>query len=151
MRVLLDVNVILDSMLQRPPWQQEADAILQAAARGQLTCAALSLGTIFYVGRKVVGTAAARAAVRKYLVAFDILPIDRQTLLDADAMPGADFEDDILIAAAVAASLDAIVTRNVNDFAHSPLPVWEPAELLRRLLGRGPPPAASSRPATGPP
>jgi hypothetical protein len=31
MRVLLDVNVILDAMLlQRPPWHKEADAILQA-------------------------------------------------------------------------------------------------------------------------
>jgi hypothetical protein len=34
MRVLLDINVILDAMLQRPPWHQEADAILQAAALG---------------------------------------------------------------------------------------------------------------------
>src|SRR6266849_2070611 len=62
MHVLLDNNVILDAMLQRPPWHKEADAILQAAAQGQVTCAttSLSLATIFYVGRKVVGTAAAR-------------------------------------------------------------------------------------------
>src|SRR5206468_41234 len=103
MRVLLDNNVILDAMLQRLPWHKEADAILQAAAQGQVTCATtpLSLATIFYVGRQVVGTTAARYAVRKYLVAFDILPVDRQTLLDADALPGSDFEDNILIAAAV--------------------------------------------------
>ena len=86
MRVLLDINVILDAMLQRPPWHKEADAILQAAALGQVTCASttLSLATIFYVGRRVVGTAAARGAVRKYVAAFAILPIDKQTLLDAD-------------------------------------------------------------------
>ena len=87
MRVLLDINVILDAMLQRPPWHKEADAILQAAAQGQVSCATttLSLATIFYVGRRIVGAAAARAAVRKYLVAFVILPIDKQTLLDAYA------------------------------------------------------------------
>jgi len=39
MRVLLDMNAILDAMLQRPPWHKEADAILQAAALGQVTCA----------------------------------------------------------------------------------------------------------------
>ena len=57
MRVLLDTNVILDAMLQRAPWHQEADAILQAAANGQVTCAAttLTLATTFYVGRKAVG------------------------------------------------------------------------------------------------
>ena len=43
MRVLLDVNVILDAMLQRPPWHKDADAILQAAALGQVICAATTL------------------------------------------------------------------------------------------------------------
>jgi predicted nucleic acid-binding protein len=148
MRALLDINVILDAMLQRPPWHQEADAILQAASLGQVTCATtgLSLATIFYIGRRIVGTAAARAAVRKYLAAFVILPIDKQTLLDADALPGNDLEDNILIAVAVTASLDAIVTRNVADFSHSPLPVWEPAELLKRLAG-----VSGAGPATTPP
>ena len=61
--------------------------------------------------------------VRKYLSGFTILPIDKQTLLDADGLAGNDFEDNIMIAAAVAVSLDAIVTRNVADFAHSPIPV----------------------------
>ena len=71
-------------------------------------------------------------------------------LLDADAMPGTDFEDNILIAAAGSASLDAMVTRNPADFSHSPIPVWEPAELLNRLQGATPPPAGAG-PATSPP
>lgn len=145
MRVLLDVNVILDAMLQRLPWHKDADAILEAAALGHVTCitTSLSLATIFYVGRRSVGTAAARSAIRQYLAAFDILSIDKQTLLDADALPGNDFEDNIHIAAAVAATLDAIVTSNATDFAHSPIPVWEPVELLRRLAGS--PPAVGPR------
>jgi predicted nucleic acid-binding protein len=150
MRVLLDTNVILDSMLQRPPWHVEDDAILQAAASGQVTCVTtpLSLATVFYVGRRVVGTAVARTAMRQHLAAFAVLPIDKQTLLDADAMLGSDFEDNILIAAAVASRLDAIVTRNPSDFSHSPIPVWEPAELLRRLVSSRPPPGRGSTTAT---
>src|SRR5437868_8772047 len=151
MRVLLDTNVLLDSILQRPPWNKDADAILQAAALGRVSCAAttLSLATVFYVGRKAIGTAAARAGVRKYLAGFLILPIDKQTLLDADALPGNDFEDNILIAAAVAASVDAIVTRNVADFTQSPIPVWEPAELLKRLAAASSPPGAGGGPVSG--
>lgn len=152
MRVLLDLNVILDAMLQRSPWHQDAEAILKAVAHGHVTCAAttLSLATSFYIGRRAIGTSAARAAVRQYLAAFDILPIDKQSLLDADLMLGTDFEDNILIAAAVASSVDAIVTRNPADFSHSPIPVWEPAELLRRLAGRSLPPTGPG-PATQPP
>lgn len=134
MRVLLDTNVILDALLQRPPWHNEADAILQASAR-TCGCAAtvLSLATTFYVGRKIVGNESARIGIQKYLAAFTILRIDKQTLIDADGLPGGDFEDNIQIAAAVTATLDAIITRNVRDFAQSPVPAWEPAELLRRL------------------
>jgi predicted nucleic acid-binding protein len=148
MRVLLDTNVLLDSVLQRAPWHNEADAIFQAAAAGQLTCAAasLSLATVFYVSRKAVGTATARAAVRKCLGAFTILSIDKQTLLDADAMPGNDFEDNILMAAAVAASLDGIVTRNVADFKHAPIPAWLPADVLKQLQAASP--QVSSPPGT---
>ena len=150
MHVLLDTNVLLDSILQRTPWNKEADAVLEAAALKQVTCGAatLSLATVFYVARKVVGNAIARAAVQKCLGAFTILPIDKQTLLNADAMPGSDFEDNILIAAAVTASLDAIITRNVADFSHSPIPAWEPAELLKRLSGGGAPCFAGGGPAT---
>jgi predicted nucleic acid-binding protein len=154
MRVLLDTNVILDAMLQRQPWHREADAVLAAAAMGQVTCAAatLSLATSFYVGRKVVGTAAARAAVRTFLAAFVIVPIDKQTLLHADALAGNDFEDNILIAAAVMASLDAIVTRNLSDFTHSAMPVWEPVQLLQRLATPGsPPPVTGAGPSSGSP
>jgi predicted nucleic acid-binding protein len=153
MRVLLDTNVLLDAMLQRPPWHKDADAILQAAALGHVTCAAttLSLATLFYLGRKTVGTTVAREGVRKYIAGFIILPIDKQTLLDADVMAGKDFEDDIMIAAAVAASLNAIVTRNVAHFTHSPIPVWEPAELLKRLAAASSSPAAGAGPAAGVP
>jgi hypothetical protein len=55
------------------------------------------------VGRKAIGNAAARAAVRRCLGGFTILPVDKQTLLDADALRGNDFEDNILIAAAITA------------------------------------------------
>jgi predicted nucleic acid-binding protein len=139
MRVLLDVNVILDAVLRRAPWSVEAEAILKADADGHIECAVVthSLATVFYLSRKTIGTAAARTAVRQYLHAMEILGVDEQTLLDADAMPGADSEDNTLIAAAISAAVDAIITRNVADFAYSPIPVWEPAELLRRLAAGG--------------
>lgn len=148
MRVLLDINVILDAMLQRAPWQQDADAVIQAAKLGLIVCSttAHSLPTIFYVGKKALGRAAARTEVRTYLTAFEIISIGKQTLLDADALSGPDFEDDIVIAAAVASAQDAIVTRNTSDFAHSPILVLTPPELLKRIQMLIPPPATANVP-----
>jgi hypothetical protein len=59
--------------------------------------------------------------------------VDRQAIERAVLLPGGDFEDNLQIACAMAANLDAIVTRNPSDFAGSPLPVLTPAELLRHL------------------
>ena len=59
-------------------------------------------------------------------------------LLDvAERWDGIDFEDNLQIACAVEATLDAIVTRNPKDFAGSPVPVLTPAE-LPVLLAKAP-------------
>ena len=60
-------------------------------------------------------------------------------------------EDNILIAAAVTAALDAIITRNLADFAHSPIPAWDPPELLKRLPGGRLPLVAGAGPSSGVP
>lgn len=135
MRVLLDTNMLLDSLLQRAAWAAEADLVLQAGSAGKiaLTVSALTVANVFYITRKVLGTAKARLEVRRMLAALDVLPVDHASLVAADAMAGSDFEDNLQIAAAVAGGLDAIVTRNPADFAHSPIPVFSPAQLLAQL------------------
>lgn len=135
MRVLLDTNVILDAVLQRVPWHVDADAIFKAAAGGQVTCGAtsLSLANVFYVVRRAEGAVKARAAVHICLKAFEILAVDVQTVTAADALTGADFEDNLQIAAGVQAGVDAIVTRDPAGFAASAIPVLTPADLLAQL------------------
>lgn len=93
----------------------------------------LSIANLFYIGRRLVGTDQARTDVQTCLHTLQILAVDRQTLLDADALAGSDFEDNIQIAAAVATGLDAIVTRDQSGFSHAPIPVWTPSDLLQRL------------------
>ncbi len=140
MRVLLDANVILDSLLQRVPWRADSDAILAAAApdRLELALSTLTVSNAFYVGRKIIGTAKARAEVRAMLSSFLILPVDRGALVAADSFLGV--EDNIQIAAAVAAGLNIIVTRDPAGFVHSPVTVLSPTQLVARLAqGRTPP------------
>lgn len=135
MRVLLDTDVLLDSLMQRTPWHQESDEILRRASVGEvhLAVVTLTLANLFYVGRRTVGTERARAEVRRIAMTFEVLAVDRQTILDADSLTGADFEDNIQIVGSQAAGLDAIVTRNTKDFTASAIPVWTPTELLGQL------------------
>jgi hypothetical protein len=69
------------------------------------------------------------------LSTLDIAPVDQATLLAAQAFAGLDFEDDLQIACAVQAGVDAIVTRDPRGFAASPIPVFTPVDLVVSLSG----------------
>jgi predicted nucleic acid-binding protein len=135
MRPLLDINVALDALLGRDPWRVEAEAIWDANQAGRINAAisATSLPTIFYVIRKQADLARAHTAIENCLQSLDIVSVDRPTLELARTMTGSDFEDNLQVACAVVARLDAIVTRDPRGFAGSPVPVYSPAELLARL------------------
>ena len=135
MTVLLDLNVVLDSLLGREPWRAEADTIWDANRDGRIAAqmTAAALPTLFYVVRKQEDQARAHLAVANCLRSLGIVPVDRSALELATTLPGSDFEDNLQIACAMEACLDAIVTRNPKDFVGSSVPVLTPAELLALL------------------
>ncbi|WP_129675853.1 PIN domain-containing protein [Candidatus Chloroploca sp. Khr17] len=135
MNVLLDTNSVLDVLLDRAPFVVEASAVWDACDRGRLVgfLPASTLTDIFYIARRTTDLARAQVAVGLCLAAFAIAPVDRQTLEDATALPGHDFEDNLLVACAIRLGVAAIVTRNGADFAHAPMPVLTPAELMAQL------------------
>jgi predicted nucleic acid-binding protein len=135
MDLLFDTNVILDVLLNREPWVKEASALWKANDEGALTgyVVASSFTDIFYVARRLVGLESARAAVRLCLEAFAICPADRQSLERAESLSGGDFEDNLQIACAQFAGVDAIATRDKEGFGDSPVPVLSPAEALAQL------------------
>jgi hypothetical protein len=59
--------------------------------------------------------------------------VDRQTLENALQLPSSDFEDNIQTAAAVQAGLDCILTRDAAGYSASPIAVYSPADLLKKL------------------
>src|SRR5581483_7435447 len=108
MKVLLDLNVILDVVLNRQPWVTEAAAVWNAHHRGAIdgSLAATEISNLYYIVRRLAGEATARAAVRTCLATFEVVPVDGQVLREADQQSGPDFEDNICVACAVLVSAD---------------------------------------------
>ncbi|GCL37891.1 MULTISPECIES: PIN domain-containing protein [Sphaerospermopsis] len=54
MRVLVDTNIVLDFLLQREPFSQDAELLFQAIDSGQVVgyVTATTLTDIFYISRK---------------------------------------------------------------------------------------------------
>jgi predicted nucleic acid-binding protein len=135
MKVLLDLNVLLDVVLAREPFASDSMAVFRACADGRAVgyVSAISIPTLFYIGRRTVGTDLAFLAIDRCLRSFEICPVDRAILQAARALSGSDFEDDIQAACASMAGLDVIVTRDRTGFGNAPIPVLSPAELVARL------------------
>lgn len=135
MKVLLDLNVVLDVVLNRHPWVVESARVWNAHQSGQIAgwLVATELTNLFYIVRKIAGEAAARTAVRVCLETFDILPVDQPALELAARLAGIDFEDNVCIACATAAGLDLIVTRDPSGFAQAAIAAISPADLIVKL------------------
>lgn len=135
MRVLLDTNIVLDVLLNRVPWFNDSQAVWQTHEKGKVRghIAASTLTNIFYISRRSVGLATAHGIVRECLRTFDICPVDRYALEQATRLIGSDFEDNLQIACATIAGVDAIVTRDKGGFAAAPMIVLTPSELLAQV------------------
>lgn len=135
MKILLDVNVVLDVLLERNEWVSAAQAIWEASDAGRIECclAASSATDIYYIIRKMTGHERARALLKICLTSLELLPVTSSTLERAFALDVSDFEDAVQIAVAESQSVDFIVTRDQAGFQNSTVPVLSPAELSLRL------------------
>ncbi len=138
MRVLVDTNVVLDALLKREPWAEAAKSLWEANDDGRVAgyLTASTLTDIFYIARKLSGADTARDAVKLCLEAFEICAVDRSALEEALTLAGNDFEDNLQIACATLSNIEAIVTRNKDDFGASPIQVVTPDELVTSLSER---------------
>lgn len=135
MRVLVDTNVVLDVLQGRPAFVNDATLIFDLVERGIITglLCATTITTLAYLAgpqHKAAGKQAATKQIRQLLVLFEVAPVTRAVLDAALASKTSDFEDAVLAEAALQAGAQAIITRNLRDFTHSPVRAYTPAQWL---------------------
>ena len=135
MKVLFDTNVILDVLLDREPFSEEASILLSKVEQSEIIgfACATTITTIHYLATKALGSEAAARHIQSLLSLFVIAPVNRVVLENAFASKFKDFEDAVLHEAALNAGAEYIVTRNISDFKKTKLPAYEPAEFLKAL------------------
>lgn len=135
MRVMLDLNVLLDVVQRREPFYAASAAVLSQAIEGpNVACLpGHALTTLHYIVSKYSGQEQADTLVDWALTHLEVVPQDRSQFVRARSLRFTDFEDAAVASAAEASGCEIIVTRNVADFSSSPVPAVTPEELLATL------------------
>ena len=135
LRILVDLNVIMDVVQRRQPHYEDSALVLDAVARVQVSgfLAAHSLTTLFYVVNRVRSREVAVTTLTELLEVFSVAPVDDAVIRKAISWGWTDFEDAVQMAAALGAGADYLVTRNSRDFHDGLVPVIEPAAFLALL------------------
>ena len=131
-KVLFDLNIILDVLQERESFYEISAQLLAHAETGKIQgfVAPHSLTTLFYLIQKDQSAAHAKVTITNLLQILKIASIDQSTIEQALSLPYKDFEDAVQMMAAVQCKADYLVTRNVKDFKPAPLSVIQPGELL---------------------
>ncbi len=135
MKLLLDTNVLLDSVLRRQPWAGDAIRLIAEVERGRAAgyLAGHTVTTAHYIIEKVLGRQGARASVSEILRLFEIVPVEKADFHHAAALGLRDYEDAVQAVCALKVDVDFIVTRNEKDFQGLPIPACAPGAVLALL------------------
>ncbi|MDD5029408.1 MAG: PIN domain-containing protein [Rhodoferax sp.] len=132
MLICFDTNVVLDVVLRREPFSQASAAALSLIEKSDHTgiLCATTLTNLHYLTRRTLGESGARQNISHFLRVMELAMVTRAAVNAAISSDMPDFEDAMLAYSAHQAGAQAIVTRNLRNFAKSPVRAYTPTQFL---------------------
>lgn len=133
-KIFLDTNVILDYLLARSPFDEDAKRFFIQAEKGkiELYASALTFCNLSYIVRKIKPPIEFQGILSDLLQLIAVTPIDGLVLQQAIEANYKDFEDAVQYeSASNTVALTHFVTRNKADFTETLLPIFSPLEYWR--------------------
>ena len=133
--VLVDTNVVLDVLLERPPFYDGSFLVFQLVDQEHIKgyVSAVSITDIFYIVQKQRGKNAARNAVRQLLRVFYPATVSDRDIYRAVELEWNDFEDSVQYTVGEGLSVDYIITRNVQDFSSGSIEALTPEQFIQAI------------------
>lgn len=134
MRALLDTCVVLDFLMDRDGFADEAEGVLRKCACGEMDgfLTAKSISDLFYIYRKSTKDASkACRRIGELLSILSLLDVTKEDVLNALPLPYTnDLEDGLVMETAKREKMDLIITRNLKDYSESPVKALSPRQFL---------------------
>ena len=134
--ILIDTDVLVDVALDRQPFSDPASELIDRLQTGpkRVFVAWHTLSNFCSLVTPARSGADARAFIAELIRFVAVAECGTDAIAYAARLGMTDFEDAMQVAAARACGARYVVTRNVRDFKHSPIPAITPAEALEALL-----------------
>lgn len=131
-KVLLDINVILDVLQKRKNYYNDSARVISLCADSMIQgyISAISFGTLHYVLSKVLGKDKSLSSLEKIRAITSVAIVDSEVIDLAISSNFSDLEDAIQYYSAVRNGINLIITRNKKDYLKAKLPVATPEESL---------------------
>jgi len=135
MKVLVDLNILLDVFQKREPHFHDSRESLTSLQNGEhlLLLSSHCIPTLYYILRKTAGKEKARECISWVLDVFEISFCSKAILRKACDGPYEDLEDGIIIEEARSEVCDLVLTRDTSGFKNCPIPVTDPSTFLSQL------------------
>jgi predicted nucleic acid-binding protein len=134
-KVLLDTNIIIDIALERQPYFTNSETVLAFVEQGQIEgyISASTISDLYYLIRKQKGRDLTIEFLQEILTFCQIATVNQAAIIMAFTTNFQDFEDSIQYSTSVVNKLDAIITRNPQDFPIVTPRIITPEQLIAEL------------------
>ena len=131
-KVMVDTNIWVDIVLNRPRFAEESKGAVMACLEegNEVLIAATSLKDVFYFAVKSAGVEAGYKAVNLILEIATLAQVDSIVCKRAINLERPDYEDGIVAACVLAEKADAIITRDMKAFKDLIVRKYLPSEYL---------------------
>ncbi|MBI9045520.1 MAG: PIN domain-containing protein [Anaerolineaceae bacterium] len=132
-KVLLDLNIILDVVGKREPHYLHSALVWKMIEKKEIEgyVSAHSFTTLHYLLRKHMGKREVNQAISNVMQVFSAAPVTHNILLQALILDWEDFEDAVQFVAAAQVNAGYLITRNVKDYKSSHLEILTPETFIK--------------------
>lgn len=134
-RVFIDTNIVLDFLLRREGFYEDARTIMAMGYNiiCKLYMSSLSFSNIAYIARKKFDGDALYDCFSEIRELIHVSSVTESDIDAAIRIRVKDFEDAVQYYSALSVSADCIVTRNVKDFSFSQINVFTPDKFIKSV------------------
>ncbi len=136
MKILIDTNVVLDVLLMREPFCEDAVKILGLTKRDDVKeyVSASAVTDIYYISfRQLKDKGLVMKLMKELLTVVSVAGVSGREILKAMELEWNDFEDSVQYSVALLQEMDGIITRNPDDYKESEIKVWLPKQALEEI------------------